>query len=273
MGGEEHMSTSKVIIVTGASGGIGKACAEYLGSRGHRVYGTSRHAQDGMREEGAFSMIRMDVTDAQSVARGVGLVAEREGRLDAVVNNAGFHAVGPIECVPIEEIESSWRTNCLGAIRVCREAIPLMRSGGGGHIVNISSVGGVVGLPFQGAYCGSKFALEGMTEALRLEVSGFGIKVSIVEPGDIRHQNCHSEAKVTKDYEESFRRAMKVAWADEEKGYPPERIGPLVQRILESTNPRVRYSFGQAIQSAVPLLKRALPNRFVAWALGAYYRV
>jgi NAD(P)-dependent dehydrogenase (short-subunit alcohol dehydrogenase family) len=267
------VSTSKVIIVTGASGGIGKACAEYLGAHGHLVYGTSRHAQDEIRQAGSFSMIRMDVTDATSVARGVSLVMEREGRLDAVVNNAGFHAVGPLECVPIEEIESSWRTNCLGAIRVCKEAIPIMRAHGGGHIISISSVGGVVGLPFQGAYCGSKFALEGMMEALRMEVRGFGIKVSLIEPGDIRHQNCHSEATVTKDYEESFHRAMKVAWTDEEKGYPPERIGPLVQGILDSPNPRERYSFGQAFQSAVPILKRLLPNRFVSWALGAYYRV
>jgi NAD(P)-dependent dehydrogenase (short-subunit alcohol dehydrogenase family) len=142
-----------------------------------------------------------------------------------------------------------------------------------GHIVNISSVGGTIGLPFQGAYSGSKFALEGMTESLRAEVRRFGIKVTLVQPSDIRHQDCRSEAQVTKDYEESFHRVMKIAWADEEKGYPPERIGPLVGKILDNPNPRARYTFGQAFQSTVPMLKRLLPNRFVEWALGLYYKV
>jgi NAD(P)-dependent dehydrogenase (short-subunit alcohol dehydrogenase family) len=174
--------------------------------------------------------------------------------------------------VPIADLETSWRTNCLGAILVCREVIPIMRAQGGGHIINVGSVAGLVGLPFQGSYCGSKFALEGMTEVLRAELRPFGIKVSIIEPGDIRHQDCHTEASVSPDYTEAFSRVMKVAWADEEKGYPPERIGPLVEKILASANPRLRYAFGQAFQSVVPMLRRILPSRFFEWGLGKYYR-
>ena len=265
------MPSSRVVMVTGASGGIGKACAEYLGKRGFRVYGTSRGAAEGITDAGSFSMVRMDVTAPASVAGAVGLVAGREGRIDAVVNNAGYHAVGPLECVPVEEIEKSWRTNCLGAILVARNVLPLMRAQGSGRIVNLSSVGGVLGLAFQGAYSGSKFALEGMTESLRAELRPFGIQVCLIEPGDIRHQDCHSEADVPSEYRDAFARVMKVAWSDEEKGYPPERIGPLVERILSVRSPRTRYVFGQPFQSAVPVLKRLLPNRVAEWALRLYY--
>jgi len=267
------MSTSKVVIVTGASGGIGKACAAYLAANGYNVYGTSRSASDEVADSGAIHMVKMDITDQKSISKAIGIVVGREGHLDAVVNNAGFHVVGPLECIAIDEIESCWRTNCLGAIQVCREVLPIMRRQGSGHIINISSVGGVVGLPFQGAYSSSKFALEGMTESLRAEVRRFGIRVALVEPSDIRHQDCRSDSPVSRDYEESFSRVMKIAWADEEKGYPPERIGPLIQKILSKGNPHARYTFGQAFQRAVPMLKRILPNRFVEWALGAYYRV
>lgn len=266
------MPDSMVVIVTGASGGIGKACAGYLGKRGYRVYGTSRSAPEGISEVGDFGMVRMDVTDPDSVARAIALVAGREGRIDALVNNAGYHAVGPLECVPLEEIEKSWRTNCLGAVIASRKVIPIMRSQGSGHIINVSSVGGILGLAFQGAYSGSKFALEGMTESLRAELRPFGIGVCLIEPGDIRHQDCHSEAEVPPEYKDAFGRVMKVAWSDEEKGYPPERIGPLVERILRLRHPRPRYVFGQPFQSAVPLLKRLLPNRVTEWALRLYYR-
>jgi NAD(P)-dependent dehydrogenase (short-subunit alcohol dehydrogenase family) len=267
------MSTARVVIVTGASGGIGKACAAYLGANGYTVYGTSRSAGDGVEETGLFHMIRMDITDHESVARGIALVMEREGRLDAVVNNAGLHVVGPVEEVSIGDMERCWRTNCLGAMLVCREVLPIMRRQGKGHIINISSVGGAIGLPFQGAYSGSKFALEGMTESLRAEVRGFGVRVSLVQPSDIRHQDCRSETKVTKEYEESFTRVSTIAWKDEEKGYPAERIGRLIEKIIENPRPRERYTFGQAFQRAVPILKRILPNRVMEWILGLYYKV
>ena len=267
------LAKAKVVIVTGASGGIGKACASYLAANGYRVYGTSRSTSEEGADYGPVHMVKMDITDPESISKAVGLIMGREGRIDALINNAGFHVVGPLECLPIGEIESCWRTNCLGAIQACREVLPIMRNQGSGHIVNISSVGGVVGLAFQGAYSSSKFALEGMTESLRAEVRRFGIRVSLVEPSDIRHQDCRSDSPVSREYEESFNRVMKIAWADEEKGYPPERIGPLIQRILNKRNPRARYTFGQAFQRAVPMLKRILPNRLVEWAIGAYYRV
>lgn len=267
------MSTAKVVIITGASGGIGKACAAYLSAHGYSVYGTSRSASDKVEKAGLFSMIRMDITDTESVARGIRTVMEREGRVDAVVNNAGLHVIGPIEQVSISDMEQCWRTNCLGAMQVCREVLPIMRRQGQGHIINISSVGGVVGLPFQGAYSGSKFALEGMTESLRAEVRGFGIRVSLIQPSDIRHQDCRSDTKVTDDYEDTFARASAIAWKDEEKGYPVERIGRLIEKIINNPRPRERYTFGKAFQRVVPMLKRILPNHLMELILRLYYKV
>jgi len=267
------MSDSKVILVTGASTGIGRACAQYLGSRGYRVYGSSRRASPEPVETGSFRMIRMDVADSPSVVRGVDEILRTEGRIDAVFNNAGVHIVGPIEALSLEDIEASFQTNCIGAMRVCKAVLPSMRSQGGGSIINMSSAGGIIALPYQGAYSGSKFALEGMTEALRAEVRHFGIRVSLIEPGDIRHQDCHKEASSAKDYEPYLSNALRVGWSDEEKGYDPEKIGPLVERILSSPRPRLRYTFGPAYQSAAILLKRRLlPDRLGTWAIGAYYK-
>lgn len=273
------VSSSKVALVTGASGGLGKSCASFLADNGWIVYGTSRSASSATinasaaKKTGTVALLRMDVTNSESITLAIAQIMEKEGRLDAVINNAGLHVIGPIECTTPEEIERCWRTNCLGAMLVCKEVLPIMRSQGCGHIVNVSSVGGVVGLPYQGAYSGSKYALEGMTESLRAEVRRFGIAVSLIQPSDIRHQDCRNDAAVSADYKDSCERVMKIAWSDEEKGYPPERFGPLVLKILNNPKPRSRYTFGQAFQRTVPVLKRLLPNRFTEWALSLYYKV
>jgi NAD(P)-dependent dehydrogenase (short-subunit alcohol dehydrogenase family) len=266
------MNVPSVVIVTGASGGIGKACAQYLAGRGFHVYGTSRRAEQEPATTGGLVMIRMDVTDSRSVAEGVRLVQQREGRVDAVVNNAGALVVGPIEDIPIAEVEKSVQTNCLGALRVCQAVIPLMRAQGGGRIINISSVGGAIGLPFEGIYSAGKFALEGMSEALRVELRHFGITVSLIQPGDVRTQDCRKVILSTKAYEPWFSNALRQYEEDEGRGYPPEKMGPLVERVLLSANPRFRYSFGGVFQSMVPFLKRLLPQRFVQWVFCQIYK-
>ena len=266
------MDVPRVVLITGASTGIGKACAEYLGEKGYRVYGTSRRSPESPTPARAFTMIRMDVTDTASVQRGMDLIMEREGRIDAVFNNAGTHVVGPIEDISIEEAETNVQTNFFGALRVCKAVIPLMRAAGRGCIINMSSVGGVLSLPFQGIYGAGKFALEGMTEALRVEVRHFGIRVSLIEPGDIRTQDCRSLSFKTAAYEPWFSNAVKLYEKDEQKGYPPERIGPLVTRIIESRNPKLRYSFGRTFQSLVPFLKKVTPQRLAQWLFCLMYK-
>jgi NAD(P)-dependent dehydrogenase (short-subunit alcohol dehydrogenase family) len=178
------------VLITGASSGIGKACAEYLFMRRCRVYGTSRrtpHVEPRSTPPEAvplFQTIPLDITSDESVEKAVSLVLESEGRIDAVVNNAGFGLAGAVESTSIAEAREQFETNFFGTMRVCRAVLPAMRRQGHGHILNVSSVAGQIGIPFQGIYSATKFAVEGLTEALRLEVAPFGIRVVLIEPGD-----------------------------------------------------------------------------------------
>jgi NAD(P)-dependent dehydrogenase (short-subunit alcohol dehydrogenase family) len=181
-----------VVLVTGASSGIGKACAERLFARGCRVYGTSRQAPRALAEARMsdlapmLRMIPLDVTSDASVDAAVGVVVACEGRIDAVVNNAGFGVAGAAELTTIEEAREQFETNFFGTVRVCRAVLPVMRQQGSGRILNVSSIAGRIGIPFQAFYSASKFAIEGFSEALRMEVAPFGVKVVLIEPGDFR---------------------------------------------------------------------------------------
>lgn len=262
--------SKKVVLITGASSGIGKLCAEHLLARGFRVFGTQRQAPP---EGGAgIERISLDVTDDASVERGVQLVLERAGRLDAVVNNAGDAWMGAVEDTSIEEARAQLETNFFGALRVCRAVLPAMRRQGGGHIVNISSLAGVLGVPFSGLYSASKFALEGMTESLRLEVRRFGIHVSLIEPGDFR-TNLPASRKQTRaaqgasPYKEAFERFKVSQEKDESKAPTPEPVAHLLERILRSPAPRLRYRVGMFTQTVVVPLKRLLPQGLFEWVL------
>lgn len=173
----------KVALVTGASSGIGAAIARALAKAGYRVFGASRHPGASSDE---IETIVMDVDDDASVASAVAAVMQRAGRLDAVINNAGWALMGPIEETSIAEARAQMETNFFGAVAVTRAALPHMRSRRAGAVVNISSLGGQLSYAGFGAYSASKFALEGLSEALALEMAPFGIKVLIVEPGAFR---------------------------------------------------------------------------------------
>jgi NAD(P)-dependent dehydrogenase (short-subunit alcohol dehydrogenase family) len=265
-----NSSNPKVVLVTGASTGIGKCCAEHLASRGYRVFGTSRKPSLAAASAPAPEMIPMDVDDDVSVTAGVQTVLERAGRIDAVVNNAGWGLMGAVEDTAVEEARAQLETNFFGVLRVCREVLPVMRKQGSGHVVNISSLGGVVGLPFSSMYSASKFALEGMSEALRLEVWRFGIRVVLIEPGDFR-SNFTAARRMTKASATSpaYREAVQLALAKQEKeernGPLPDSIARLVERILRNNSPRVRYSVGMLSQRIVVPCKRFLPQRVFEW--------
>jgi NAD(P)-dependent dehydrogenase (short-subunit alcohol dehydrogenase family) len=254
-------SGSKVILVTGASSGIGKACAEHLASRGHRVFGTSRN-NPGKR--GAVEILSMDVTDERSVREGVLRVASEAGRLDVVLNNAGMGFAGAVEETSVEEAKLQFETNFFGILRVCRAALPILRGQGTGLIVNMSSIGGLIGLPFEGLYSASKFALEGMSEALRLEVRQFGIRVVLVEPGDIRtsfaaNRVWTKESGEASVYTASREAVRKVLDHDEENAPGALLVARLVGKIVEKRSPALRYPVGLFLQKLAVGLKRLLP--------------
>jgi len=268
---------NRVVLITGASSGIGKACAKRLAAEGDRVYGTSRHPKEEASVPG-LRMIGMDVNSDESVAAAIDEIVRVEGRIDVVVNNAGFGIAGAVEDTSIEEAKALFETNFFGMLRVCRAVLPVMRKSQRGTIVNISSLGGRIGLPYQGLYSATKFAVEGMSEALRMEVRQFGVHVIMIEPGDFRTGFTRNRRYVTASQEDSayrgsFERTIKVAEKDEQTGSSPEQIARLLVRILRNNSPRVRYSVGGISQRGAAVLKQVLPSRFFEWALMKYYEV
>jgi len=272
--GDMEIENKRVVLVTGASSGIGLACAAHLAGRGFRVYGTSRRTAISSTEN--LTMLTTDVTNEYSVDKTVATVLDREGRLDILVNNAGMAIAGPVEATSIEEAKQQFEVNFFGALRVCRAVLPAMRGRGSGYIVNIGSIGGVIAIPYQAMYSASKFALEGLTEALRMEVRPFGIRVVIIEPGDHKTsltQNRQFTEMPPDAYRKSFATALARTAHDEQSGPGPEQIARLLYRIVNQRNPRLHYTIGPAAQRAAVWLKRLAPNSFLEHSMRAYYGV
>jgi len=266
----------RVVLVTGASSGIGLACATHLAGRGFRVYGTSRRPA---LSAALFNvtMLTTDVTDEGSVEQAVATVLDREGRLDIAVNNAGMAIAGPVENTTIEQAKAQFEVNFFGAFRVCRAVLPPMRDQGSGYIVNIGSIGGILAIPYQSMYSASKFALEGLSEALRMEVRPFGIRVVIIEPGD--HKTALTENRQftasgsTGAYGPSFAAALGKTAHDEQSGPGPEQIARLLHRIVNQRRPRLRHTIGPAPQRAAVWLKRLMPYSVLEYTMRTYYGI
>src|ERR687883_574278 len=180
---------SKAVLITGCSTGIGRATAERLADHGHTVYATARRPDSIADLEGkGCKTLALDVTDEESMRAAVATVEQEHGAVGALVNNAGYSQSGAIEDVPMEQVRRQFETNVFGLIRMCQLVLPGMRRQGYGRIVNISSMGGKLVFPGGGIYHATKHAVEALSDALRFEVRGFGIGVSIVEPGLIKTQ-------------------------------------------------------------------------------------
>lgn len=254
---------SKIILVTGASSGIGKAAAKVLSAKGHTVYGTSRNAQNFESLEN-FNLLKMDVTDEISVQHAVQTILQKHGRIDVAMNNAGTGFNGPAEDVTNTDIRSNFELNVIGAWNVCRAVLPAMRNQKAGHIINISSFAGLMGLPFRSVYSATKHALEGMTESLSMEVRQWNIHVSIIEPAEFRTAivaNRGNAQNVSDHYKNDFER-INTQINDGVNGAPePEAVGHLVLKIINSTKPKLRYKLAPlGTRIGIPL-KRILPGR------------
>jgi NAD(P)-dependent dehydrogenase (short-subunit alcohol dehydrogenase family) len=252
----------KVIIVTGASAGIGKACADRLHRNGWTVFGASRRTPLAA----GWTPITMDVDDDAAVEQGVGRVLEEQRRIDAVVACAGWGLAGPVEHTTIAEAKEQLETNFWGAVRLVQASLPAMRAQGGGRIVLISSLGGLIGLPFQAFYSASKFAMEGFGEALAYEVAPFGINVTLVEPGNIATEFTSSRRDVAvpeagDPYSQASTKAIEVMERDEANGASPEVVAGAVERVLTARRPPRRISSGRFDERIGVLGKRLLPHR------------
>lgn len=266
---------NKVILITGASSGLGRACADYLAQRGYRVFGTSRRQQE--QASTPFAWVLMDVDDDASVQEGVAQVLQQAGRLDVVVNNAGFGFGGAVEDTSLAEARAQLETNFFGTLRVCQAVLPTMRAQRSGLIINTSSLGGIIALPFQGLYSAAKFAVEGLTEALRMEVRPWGIHVVLVEPADFRTdftaRRRQTAASGESPYAAAFERALAVIEHDETHGSSPELVGRLLERIIHCRAPRLRYMVGSFTELLAAVLKPYLPQRLFEWIIRAHYKL
>jgi len=253
---------AKVVFITGASAGIGRSCADRMAERGWTVVGASRRATSS----GTWAPVVMDVDQDRAVEEGVAAVVAEHGRLDAVVAAAGWGLAGPVEQTPIADARDQLETNFWGAARVVRAALPTMRRQGGGRIVLISSIGGIVGIPFQAFYSASKFAMEGYGEALAYEVEPFGVHVTLVEPGNVRTDFTSSRRNVTPPeegdpYAQAVAKAIGVMAHDEANGVPASSVAAVVERILTVPRPPRRVSVGKPAERVGIIGKRLLPFR------------
>ena len=251
------------VLITGASSGIGRATAELMAQRGWRVAATSRSAsslQPWATERGV-EPIEMDVTEPPSVAAGVARAIDRLGRIDVLVNNAGYGVFGPLEGATREEIERQIRTNLLGPIELIRQVLPGMRERGAGTIVNVSSVGGRTAAPFASLYHASKFAIEGLSESLRYELSLHGIRLKVVEPAHFKTGFIERSLRTTSHpaYDGPFRNYMGWVHLEDRKAPGPEPVAEAILRAAEDRSAKLRFPVRGAVILA---MTRFLPDGF-----------
>ncbi|MFD6398911.1 oxidoreductase [Nocardia sp. NPDC060249] len=262
--------TDKTALVTGASSGIGEATARKLATLGYTVYGAARRADrlqklaaDGIRP------LAMDVTDDASVRAGIEHIVAETGRIDVLVNNAGYGSYGAIEDVPLDEARYQFEVNVFGAARLAQLALPHMREQRSGTIVNITSMGGKIYTPLGGWYHGTKFALEGLSDCLRLEAEPFGVDVVVIEPGGIRTEWGGIAAdhlrKVSGDGAYAAQAEAVAASLGPEAtvarlSSPPEVIADAIGKAVTARRPKTRYRVGFGSRPLI-FLKWLLPDR------------
>jgi Short-chain dehydrogenases of various substrate specificities len=243
-------SRESVVVVTGASSGIGNACATFLSKRGFKVYGTCRNpAGYTKKADEFFELLKMDLTDKNSVDAMAKTLLEREGRIDALVACAGWGLVGSIEEVNEEEARALMEANFFGTLRCIQAFLPAMRSAKKGRIVIVGAIEGLAASPFQGIYSACEFALEGLAESLRLETAGFGLRVSVLEVSAFRTAFGSRRRIVQPPTESSPYRAMQesvvgVLGRNEAVGFDPLAAAKVVHRILGSRRPPARVCLG-----------------------------
>lgn len=269
------MNNNRVVLITGASSGFGKAIAEYLSSKGFIVYGTSRNPEI---TNTPYEMLKLDVTDDRSVKSCIAELVSREGHIDVLINNAGIAIAGSAEDLLIEEFRLQMETSFMGVVRMCREVLPHMRLKNRGLIINIGSIAGIVAVPFHSAYSSAKFALEGYTEAMRIELKPYGIKTVLLEPGDyntgitdrrIKSVNTGRES----EYSDSFESALLAMEESERKGNDPVEIARLISKIIDKDSPGLRYTAGPFVQRLAVYIKRVIPHNLFEYIVRKTYKL
>ena len=264
-------TNNKVALVTGASSGIGEAAARKLNELGYTVYGAARRVER-MKDlaDAGVHVLAMDVTDAESMTEGVRRIIEDNGRIDVLVNNAGYGSYGAVEDVPLAEARAQFEVNVFGAAQLIQLVAPHMRAQGSGRIVNITSMGGKIYTPFGGWYHGTKFALEALSDALRNELRPFGVDVVVIEPGAIRTEwggiaadnlrRTSGTGAYAKSVDRMATTMSRGARPGSRLGSDPKVIASAIARAATTRRPRIRYAVGMGAKPAI-FLRWLLPDR------------
>ena len=261
----------KVVLLTGASGGIGTVTAALLLSKGYKVYGTTRNLNSVPKTP--YNQLQLDVTEEDSVKECVLEVMNKEGRIDILINNAGYALCGALKDQSIDLLRDNFETNFFGVHRMVREVVPIMIKQNKGKIINVGSFGGRLGLPFQGSYCSVKAALAIYTDALKIELLRDNIKVSLVEPGDTQ-----TDFNAGRKYSEGFendpdaQRAVKIMHKAEQKGTKPEKVAKTILRAVKAKRPKPRYTRGFDTKF-FGTLQRLMPYTIHSLLARLYYSV
>ena len=264
----------KVILITGASSGIGKVTAEFLSDKGFIVYGTCRKPKQGHR---LFSILRLDLNDVDTIKSAVKTIIEKEGRIDVLINNAGSGITGPIEETPTDEMRKSFDTNFFGTIDVIKSVLPQMRKQRSGLIINLTSIAGYMGLPFRGVYSSSKSALERVTESIRMEVKKFGIIITNIAPGDfntnIAANRYHTPVFKNSSYKKVYQKNLDLMNAHVNTGGDPIKIAKKIHMVINKKDPKIHYKVGSFVEELSIVLKQVLPNKLYEYMIMKYYKM
>lgn len=260
---------TQTIFITGASSGIGKATAEYFHMKRWNVVATMRRPEneDELRKLDNLLVTRLDVTDSASIQAAVEEAIERFGRIDALVNNAGYGAYGPLEAFTMDQIRRQFDTNVIGLLEVTKAVLPHFRANQSGTIVNVTSVAGRMGFPLGSLYHGSKFAVEGISEALQFEIAGFGVRVKIIEPGSIGTDFSGRSFDFTNDesmaeYQPLVSKMSGAFEAYYSEPSPPSAVAEVIHQAVTDGTDRLRYAAGKFADDLITNRKAADDTAF-----------
>jgi NAD(P)-dependent dehydrogenase (short-subunit alcohol dehydrogenase family) len=269
----KNTSANKVAIVTGSAAGIGYEIAIHLAKNGFRTYASMRNLQkaNGITEMAKnenlpLSLIQLDVTDDISITKAIDKVINESGRIDVLVNNAGYGLIGSIEDMSVEELKAQYETNVFGTFMVTKAVLPYMRKQHGGSIINISSIAGRIALPMYSAYVSTKFAIEGFSESMAYELEPFGIKVAIIEPGAIKTNFRREQAAKGSSEDSPYSSMMQSPSKAIEKMLKhrlyPEEVAKAVIQAIENPKPKLRYIVGKDAEELIELRRKISDEEF-----------
>ena len=273
--GETGATMERAVLITGASSGIGAAAARRLQSRGFTVFGTSREPERLGTDAPPIRWVAVDVRSEDSVRKGVAEVLSATSRLHGVVCNAGFGIFGSVEETPISEVREQFETNFFGTLHTLRAVLPHLREARAGRIVVVGSLAGRAPIPFQAHYSATKAAVDALTQSLHNEMRPFGVKVALVEPGDINtafNARTNWSDASRSAYGESIRNAERVIREALPRAPGPEVVATVIEHALSARRPRARYAVG-ADSWLVPLGRRLLPDRIALRLIGRHFGV